>query len=62
MEKVIITVEMTREEAYVYAQFLKRVCFSDYRIRAKDEDEAYSMMNAGEKIREGLAKKGFAPR
>jgi hypothetical protein len=62
MEEVIITVEMTKDEAYAYAQFLKRVCLSDYQIRAVDKDEAYEMMVAGEKIRRALAEKGFAPR
>jgi hypothetical protein len=45
-----------------YAQLLKRVCLSDYQMRAVSDDEAYTMMYAGEKVREALAEKGFAPR
>jgi hypothetical protein len=34
----------------------------DYRSNAVDNDEAYSMVDAGEKIREALAQIGYAPR
>ncbi|MGH8302035.1 MAG: DUF7706 family protein, partial [Steroidobacteraceae bacterium] len=43
-------------------QFLKRVCYSDYRAHATSEAEAYRMVEAGERIREALAEAGYAPR
>ncbi|MFZ5593701.1 MAG: DUF7706 family protein [Pseudomonadota bacterium] len=59
---VCFTVELTEDQALAYAQFLKRVCFSDYRGCAADKDEAYRMVSAGEEIRAGLSSAGFAPR
>ncbi|MBW2011201.1 MAG: hypothetical protein JRI32_06030 [Deltaproteobacteria bacterium] len=59
---VTITVEMTESEAMALAQFLKRVGFTDFRSNAVSEDEAYTMIDASEKIRKELAEVGFAPR
>lgn len=61
-KNVLISVELTDHEAWTYAQFLKRVGFNDYRSNAVDNDEAYTMVDAGEKIREALAQRGYAPR
>jgi hypothetical protein len=57
-----ITVTLTDAEAWQFAQFLKRACFSDYRGHAICEAEAYLMINAGEHIRRALAEHGYAPR
>lgn len=57
-----IEVTLCDAQAWQYAQFLKRVCFSDYEQRATSEHEAYLMLAAGEKIREALREKGYAPR
>jgi hypothetical protein len=59
---VQLVAELTDQEAEDYAQFLKRVGFSDYRNNAVDHDEAYRMLAAGEKIRSALAEAGYAPR
>ncbi len=59
---VTVTAEMTEAEALALAQFFKRAGYTDYRANAVDSDEAYEMLAAGEKIREGLAHAGFAPR
>jgi hypothetical protein len=59
---VEITVTLTDVEAWQFAQFLKRACFSDYRSHATSEAEAYQMINAGERIRRALANQGYAPR
>jgi hypothetical protein len=59
---ITITVTLSDAQAWHYAQFLKRVCFSDYRQRAATEDEAYTMLEAGEKIRDALKEQGYAPR
>ncbi|WP_428827706.1 hypothetical protein ACLIKD_06860 [Azonexus sp. IMCC34842] len=57
-----LVAELSNQEAEGYAQFLKRVGFSDYRNNAADQDEAYRMLAAGEKIRAALAEAGYAPR
>ena len=61
-EVIIPEVPMTKEEALAFAQFLKRVCFSDYLGCAVDTDEVYRMIAAGEKIRSAFAKIGIEPR
>jgi hypothetical protein len=62
VKDITITVTLSDSEAWEYAQFLKRVCFSDYEQRATSQDEAYTMVGAGEKIREALREQGYAPR
>jgi hypothetical protein len=60
--EVEINVTLTETQAWQLAQFLKRACFSDYRGHATSDDEAYQMIDAGERIRSALADKGYAPR
>ncbi len=62
MDTIQITVVLTDAEAWQFAQFLKRACFSDYRSHATSEAEAYHMIEAGEHIRCALAEQGYAPR
>ena len=62
MKTLQITVVLTEAEAWEFAQFLKRVCFSDYRSCAASDAEAYHMRDAGEHIRRALANQGYAPR
>ena len=62
MKTLEITVTLTDEQAWEFAQFLKRVCFSDYRDHATCDEEAYHMVNAGERIRRALSESGYAPR
>lgn len=59
---VIVTIELFPQEAWDYAQFLKRVGFADYMANASDKEEAYRMLAVGEKIRDALAAAGFKPR
>lgn len=59
---VPVNVELTTDEAWDYAQFLKRVGFSDYRNNAQDQEEAYRMLAVGEKFRAALEASGFSPR
>lgn len=61
-DTIIVTVELSDAEAWEYAQFLKRVGLSDYRLLAEGASEAASMLRAGEKIRGALAAVGYAPR
>ena len=58
----VITVILSTEMAWAYAQFLKRVGLDDYKALAVDLEEAYTMRSAGEAIREELARVGYAPR
>ena len=62
MKTIEITVTLTDEQAWEFAQFLKRVCFSDYDRRATGEAQASLMLEAGELIRQALAEQGYAPR
>jgi hypothetical protein len=62
MKTIEIHVTLTDTQAWEFAQFLKRVCFSDYRSCATNEAEAYLMRDAGEIIRRALAEQGYAPR
>ena len=59
---VEINVALTDVQAWEFAQFLKRACFSDYRGHATSDAEAYHMIDAGERIRRALAENGYAPR
>jgi hypothetical protein len=62
MDSVQVTVILTDAQAWEFAQFLKRACFSDYRGHSTSDDEAYHMIDAGERIRRALADQGYAPR
>ena len=62
MKTVEIKVVLTDAQAWEYAQFLKRVCFSEYRNKATSDDEAYRMRDTGEQIRQALDETGYAPR
>jgi len=61
-KKITITATMTEQQAYAFAQFLKRRQFDDFRRRAFDEDDALNMDIAADRIQEGLAVAGFSPR
>mgnify|MGYP001558544937 CR=1 FL=1 len=61
-EPVRVTIELTDEQAWAFAQFLKRSTFDDYRGRAVDKEETYAMIAACEAIRKALAEAGYAPR
>jgi hypothetical protein len=62
MKTVEIQVTLSDAQAWEFAQFLKRVCFSEYRNNATSDEEAYHMRDAGELIRRALAQAGYAPR
>lgn len=61
-DTVTLALNLTEPEAWDFAQFLKRAGFSDYRSNAADQDEAYRMLNVGEKVRGALAAAGIDPR
>jgi hypothetical protein len=57
-----ITVELGNEQAWALAQFVKRVAWVDIRGCATDSDEAYTMVDAIEKLRVSLSEAGYSPR
>ena len=59
---ITLTVDMNEEQAWQFAQFLKRVGFYDYRELSTSDDEARTMIEAGELVRKALAEAGYAPR
>lgn len=59
---VTLTVDMNEEQAWQFAQFLKRVSYNDYRELSTSDDEARTMVEAGELVRSALAEAGYAPR
>ena len=59
---MIIQVELPADEAWALAECFKRICYMDYRALAVNEQEAWDMLEAGEKVRKALAEKGIVPR
>jgi hypothetical protein len=59
---MIVQVELPDGLAWALAEFLKRAGYRDYRDLAADEQEAWDMLEAGERLRAALADKGIAPR
>lgn len=57
-----LTVNLTDQEAWDLALFLKRIGFSEFQNHAADEDEAYRMLGVAEKVRSSLAEIGYQPR
>jgi len=63
MERMMrITVELTGEEAWALAQFLKRAGYDSYRRLATDDDEGDLMRNAASTMREVLSEAGLSIR
>ena len=63
-ESVRLTVNLTQQQAWDLAQFLKRTAFSDV-LRTtvgNDEEEAYAMLEGIRVIERALAEAGVAPR
>jgi hypothetical protein len=59
---VSFTATVTDSQAQALAQFLKRRGFSEMRQKAVDDEEAYLMVDACEKVRDALAGVGYNPR
>ena len=57
-----LLIELSDDEAWAFAQFLKRVAIDDYRRLAVDGEEACAMQAAGAAQRRALAEQGHAPR
>lgn len=61
---VKIEAELTEAQARQFAQFLKRVTFSDFERRSEPDnpDQPDLMMQASEVLRQAFAQAGYAPR
>ncbi|MDO8312391.1 MAG: hypothetical protein Q7T25_10665 [Sideroxyarcus sp.] len=57
-----ITLDLPGDEAEALAQYLKRLGFGDLRALARNDNEAYTMQAAAERLRTALAEVGYAPR
>lgn len=62
MNAVTVTLELTPQQALALAQFVKRVGWSEFRQNAVDDDEAYVIRDAVDRVAAGLAEVGYAPR
>lgn len=64
MDQNIITVQvhLHPDQAWALAQLLKRIGFTDCRALAQDDEQAYHMLYAAERLRRALAQAGVAPR
>lgn len=60
--EISLSVSLSEQEAWDFAQFLKRAGFADFRSNAVDDEEAYRMMAVAEKLISNLAAIGYSPR
>lgn len=63
-ESIRLTVELTQQQAWDLAQFLKRTAFGDV-LRTtvgNDEEEAYAMIEGIRAVERALTAAGVAPR
>lgn len=59
---MVLSVELTDEQAEALAQFVKRVGWSEMRQLAVDDNEANVIRFAVDRVQQALAVEGFAPR
>lgn len=59
---VTFQVQLPQDQAWALAQLLKRIGYSDCRALAEDDQQAYQMIQATERVRRALADAGIAPR
>ncbi len=63
MEHVVtVHVELPRDQAWAFAQLLKRIGWSDCKALAEDEQQIHLMIQGAERVRAALAEAGIAPR
>jgi len=62
MNTIDLDVTLSLPQAWALAEFLKRVGLDDYRALAADQNEAWLMRDAGERLRDALREIGIAPR
>jgi hypothetical protein len=57
-----IAIELNQEDAWCFAEVLKRAGIDDYKRLSKTEEEAYRAMSAADKIKESLSQSGVNTR
>lgn len=62
MKTIKLDVELPESEAYALAELCKRITFNDARSMAVNSEEAYRMIYATNKVRDGLAKQNVSVR
>jgi len=62
MKRVSLQLDMTEDELWAFAQFLKRSQWEHYRECAVDDDEAYVIRAAVLKLQDALREAGYSPR
>jgi hypothetical protein len=61
-KQITIKCDLSDAEALALAQFMKRLGWTDWRVKAVDDDEAFDMRNACEKLADSLGEAGYRPR
>jgi hypothetical protein len=56
-----VELKLNEQQAWAFAEFLKRVGYGHYRALAASDEETHDMVHAGEKVRAALEEKGYAP-
>lgn len=62
MREITINVNLPEDQADAFAQYLKRIGFSEFRSFAKTEEEAYDAQAGAEKVLIALASAGIDAR
>jgi hypothetical protein len=61
MADIELKASLTEGEAMALVELVKRIGFSYVRSKSVDDEEAYLMLRACEKVRAGLAEAGYSP-
>lgn len=59
---ITLTVELTDDQAWHLALFVKRLAYVDFRANAQDEAEAQTIGKAVARLQDALTQAGYAPR
>ena len=62
MTTMTLTIELTDDQAYALAQFVKRCGWTEWRQNAVDDAEAYLIRDAFDQLARALRDGGYSPR
>lgn len=60
--QVTLPLELTEEEFWALAQFMKRLSWQEWRLNAASEEEACQMRSGCAALQRALGDAGYAPR
>lgn len=60
--EICLSVSLSEQEAWDFAQFLKRIGYADFRSQAVNDEEAYRILAVAEMFRANLKGLGIDPR